>query len=112
MLLAMPDAPKLKTIRSRDFRIVFSNGARLRLGDNDAGITFLIETDDEAGTMVHEDQVQVLMTPRSLKILQLSLNHAMSELERAVGPIALAPEKLAELEKAFQAATQRLAPKT
>ena len=102
----MPDAPKVtrKTARNRDFRIVFANAIRLRLGDNECGITFVMETDDETGNIVLEDQIQVVMTPRSLKILQLTLNHAMTELERAIGPITLAPEKMAELEKALASA--------
>jgi hypothetical protein len=101
----MPDTPKRKTIRSRDFRIVFSNGARLRVGDNDCGITFLLETDDETGALIHEDQVQVAMTTKSLKILQLSINHVVADLERVIGPITLAPEKMAELEANLRAAS-------
>jgi hypothetical protein len=92
--------PKVRTIRGRDFRTVFANGMRIRLGDNDTAITFLIETDDENGMMVHEDQVQVMLTPKSLKVLQLVLTHGVGELEKALGaPITFAPEKQAELDK-------------
>jgi hypothetical protein len=90
---------KKKTVRSRDFKTIFSNGIRMRVGDNDAGITFLIETDDENGTLIFEDQVQILMTPKTLKVLQMVLSHSISELERIIGPITLAPEKQAEIER-------------
>ena len=92
-----------KTIRSRDFRTVFANGLRFRIGDNDAGMTFLIETDDETGNIVHEDQVQVVMTPRSLKVLQVVISHGLIELERLIGPIDLGAEKNTELEKILAA---------
>ena len=88
-----------KTIRSANFRTVFSNAIRMRLGDNDGSITFLIETDDETGAMIHEGQVQLLMTPKSLKILQMIVNHSIGELERVVRPIEFPPEKITEIGK-------------
>jgi hypothetical protein len=101
----MPDAPQAikKTIRSRDFRTVYSNGSRFRIGDNDASMTFLIETDDETGSMIHEDQVQVIMTPRSLKVLHMVITHGLTQLEQLMGPIDLGAEKIAEIQNALNA---------
>ena len=101
----MPDnkSSGKKTVRSRDFRTIYANGIRFRIGDTDAGITFLIETDDETGTMIHEDQVQVVVTPKALKVIQIVISHGLAELERVFGPIDLGAEKGAEIEKALAA---------
>jgi hypothetical protein len=79
---------------------------RFRIGDNDTAMTFLIETDDETGTIVHEDQVQVIVTPKTLKLLHMVLTHGISELERLIGPIDLGAEKISEIEKSLVDATK------
>src|ERR1700730_2873162 len=77
--LLMVDVQK-KFSRSRDFRIAFSNAVKMRIGDNDASLTFVVETDDENGSLMQEDQFQVIMTPKSLKILHMSIGYGLSEL--------------------------------
>jgi hypothetical protein len=96
-----------KTVRGRDYRTVFANGVRFRVGDNDAAMTFLIETDDETGTVVHEDQVQVIVTPKTLKVLHMVMTHGISELERLMGPIDLGAEKISEIEKSLVDGTKK-----
>jgi len=96
----MPDTPKPpRIVQAKEYRTTFANGMRVRIGDNDGGITFLIEAPDDAGVLFHEDQVQVVMTPKTMKILHITLGYAVSELERMVGgTIPVTPEQMSAIQ--------------
>jgi hypothetical protein len=84
----------------KDFRITFANAFRIRLGDNDCGLTFVVEADDPEGPY-QSDQIQVAMTPRTLKLLNFAVSKVLERLEEAVGPIPLPEEKTRALAAAL-----------
>ena len=84
----------------KDFRIVFANAFRLRVGDNDCSVTFVVETDDPDG-QYQTDQMQILLTPRSLKLLNFGITKVIEKFETSLGPIHVPEEKLRALEAAF-----------
>jgi hypothetical protein len=98
----MPEAPKRKVIPSRDFRSVYANIFRLRLGDNDGAVTFMMETDDGDGVLYNQEQVQVVMTPRGMKTLHLILANALEQLEKIAGPIQIAPGLVENIQKTMK----------
>jgi hypothetical protein len=88
---------------SKDFRVVAANSSRLRLGDNDCGLTFILETDDHEGP-VQIDEVQISLTPRALKLLNYTITKALGQFEELVGHIALPPEQLRIVDQQYEAA--------
>jgi hypothetical protein len=91
-----------ENLKTKDFRNVFSNSLSMQFSDNDVRITFghsLDVADPSKGVI---EEVSVFMTPRSAKILMLSLKSTIERFERAAGtPIFLAPGKMEEIEKAL-----------
>jgi hypothetical protein len=90
----------MRTGTASDFRIVFANAFRVRIGDNDCALSFVVETDDLQG-QIQIDQVQVACTPRTLKLMHHAITLGLKRLEAATGPIELPPDKIEGLEKAF-----------
>src|SRR5437868_3079939 len=83
-----------KVTRSPTWQVVYSNVTGLKFGDNDAQIIFGLDQDiAKPGTDVLE-QVTVVMTPRSLKILAHLLSIVIENFESNVGPIPVSAEKL------------------
>lgn len=97
----LPVTAEKPTLWARDHKIVFTNAFSLRLGDNDISIEFSTEQ-TIADKQVYLSQLQVMMTPKSAKILSLVLNNALEQLEKLSGaPITLPPDKIAELNRSF-----------
>jgi hypothetical protein len=88
--------------KTKDFRTVFSNSFSMQFSDNDVRIIFghVLDAADLAKGMIEE--VSVFMTPRSAKIVMLSLKNAIERFEQTTGtPIFLAPGKMKEIENAL-----------
>jgi phosphopantetheine adenylyltransferase len=93
----MPENP-----RTKDFCDVYSNSLSMQFNDNDVRITFghLIDVANPAKGMIEE--VSVFMTPRTAKIMMLSLKRTIETFEQTSGaPIPMPPEKVEEIEKAL-----------
>ena len=78
--------------RSKDFRYVFANTFAVRLGDNDLTITFGMAEGKDPEDMLEE--VAVVMTPRTLKIILNNLGNAFEAFESQIGEISVPPGKL------------------
>lgn len=79
--------------RSKDFRYVFTNAFGVRYGDNDVTLTLGITEGGSADDMLEE--MAVIMTPRTLKILVNNLNNLIQKVESEQGEIFVPPGKLA-----------------
>ena len=79
--------------RSKDFRYVFVNAFGMRLGDNDVTLTFGMHEGGDPKDMLEE--VAVIMTPRTLKIILNNLGNALKAFESKIGEIPVPPGKLA-----------------
>jgi hypothetical protein len=101
----------MRTKVDKDFRIVFANAFRVRVGDNDCSLTFIVETDDSEGQH-HSDQVQIVLTPRTLKIINFGVEKALERLEALTGTIHVPEEKLRALEAALGPQPQKAKPKS
>ena len=78
--------------RSKDFRYVFINAFGVRLGDNDVTLTLGMHEGGDPQDMLEE--VAVVMTPRTLKIILNNLGNVLKALESQVGEIPVPSEKL------------------
>ncbi len=78
--------------RSKDFRYVFINAFGVRLGDNDVTLTLGMYEGGDPQDMLEE--VAVVMTPRTLKIILNNLGNALKAMESHLGEISVPPEKL------------------
>lgn len=93
-----PDAPKpppVRLVRSKDFRVAFSNTFRFRVGAADIGIAFGYQTElpgpsDGPSVNLVSDEVEVVVTPTLLKLLQIAITDNIEAFEAATGkPIDL-----------------------
>ena len=73
--------------RSKDFRYVFANAFALRLGDNDVTLTLGMHEGGDPEDMLEE--VAVVMTPRTLKVILNNLDNALKALESEIGEISV-----------------------
>ncbi len=74
----------------------------MQFSDNDVRLTFGYVL-DAADPKVMAEEVSVFMTPRSAKIVMLSLKNTIERFEQTSGaPISLPPEKMEEIEKAIK----------
>ena len=79
--------------QSKDFRYVYANAFSVRLGDNDVTLMFGMH---ESGTDLQDmlEEVAIVMTPRTLKIILNNLGHALEAFESKLGEIPIPAEKL------------------
>ncbi len=78
--------------QSKDFRYVFVNAFAVRLGDNDVTLTLGMNESGPPEDMLEE--VAVVMTPRTLKVMLNNLDNALKALESQIGEIPVPPGKL------------------
>lgn len=102
----------IRMLRSKDFRAVYANTFRVRAGTGDIGIAFGYQTEvpSQSGDQsIIQDEIEIVVTPQVLKLLQLAIDDNVSALEKVIGPIALPPglvEALAEAKTKMQAAAE------
>ena len=78
--------------RSKDFRYVFINAYGLRFSDNDVTLTLgMLEGGDPKDMM---EEVAVVMTPRTLKIIMNNIQNVIAQFESDVGEIPVPPSKI------------------
>jgi hypothetical protein len=95
------EAPQ-KIIKSPDWRLVYSNTFGIMFGDNDVRLTISVDQDlQKPGTEVLE-QLAVIMTPRTAKILAHTLSAVVANFEAVNGPISLPQDRLEKLDAALQ----------
>ena len=78
--------------RSKDFRYVFINAFGARVGDNDLTLTLGLHEGGDPKDMLEE--VAIVMTPKTLKIILNNLGNALKGFESQFGEIPVPPEKL------------------
>ena len=78
--------------RSKDFRYVFVNAFAVRLGDNDITLTLGMHEGGDPQDMMEE--VAVVMTPKTLKIIVNNIGNVIEQFETDVGEIPIPPSKL------------------
>ena len=93
--------------RSKDFRYVYANAFALRLGDND--VTLILGMSEGGASEEILEEVAVVMTPRTLKIILNNLGNALKSFESHVGEIPVPPEKfLSSFDKMIEAGIARI----
>ncbi|MGD0023407.1 MAG: hypothetical protein ABSC37_02105 [Xanthobacteraceae bacterium] len=98
----MADDPKPVTtpktarfIRAKDFRVAFANTFRFRTGAADIGIAFGYQTEvpgptPDSSQNIIQDEVEVVLTPVMLKLMQMAIADNIEAIETATGsPIEL-----------------------
>ena len=78
--------------RSKDFRFVFINAFGARVGDNDLTLTLGMHEGGDPKDMLEE--VAIVMTPKTLKIMLNDLGNVLNALESQIGEIPVPPAKL------------------
>ena len=80
--------------RSKDFRYVFANAFSVRLSDNEITIKFGMDEGGDPKNLDILDEVAVVMTPKTLKIMLNNLGNALTAMEAQFGEVSVPPEKL------------------
>lgn len=94
--------------RSENFRWVFTNALGIQLSENEALITVGFAQDVTKPVESNVEEVGIIMTPRTAKLLMHVLQNAIGSWEKAHNTqIPIAPEKLAEIEKAMQTSASK-----
>lgn len=86
-------------VQSKDYRTVFASAFRMRVSDNDVTVSIAAEYDDIKGNPFIQDEVRLVMTHRSAKVLMLALNNIITVYESQKGQIQLPPGKEEEIAK-------------
>lgn len=95
--------PEKLTFWTPDHRIVFTNSFSIRMGDND--ITIECSTEQNVnGTDGYLSSTQLVMTPKSAKVLALLLTKSLERMERELGPIPLDPERANKIAEMIESA--------
>jgi hypothetical protein len=75
------------SIRSPDFKDIYTNATRVSLSPWDMNITFTLTKEIMPGVLVGEDQAVVRMSPQQFKIFAESLLTTMTAWEEVFGAI-------------------------
>ena len=78
--------------RSKDFRYIFANAFALRFSDNDVTLTLGMHEGGDPEDMLEE--VAVVMTPRTMKIIVNNISNVIEQFETDVGEILIPSAKL------------------
>jgi hypothetical protein len=90
------EARREQTIEyARDFRYVYANTLGIAGSNHDFQIAFGIDADITSPGSKVQQQVTVILTHNSAKLLAATLSQLVETIERQVGPIPLAEDKLA-----------------
>src|SRR4051812_35086045 len=93
--------------RAKDFRYVFASTFGARASDNDIAVVVGIDEGDTPGEII-EEQVGIIMTPRSAKLLHHILGQVLDRIEKATGDISIAPDKLEQISRDLRGAATNL----
>jgi hypothetical protein len=86
------DAPKAaRLLRAPNFKNAYSNTFRIRIGDNDISIAFGYQT-EVLDQVILQDEVEVVLTPRTFKVLALAIGPILEDIEKQMGTIAVPQE--------------------
>jgi hypothetical protein len=91
--------PSARLMRSKDFRVAFANTFRLRTGAADIGIAFGYQTEvpgptPNIGQNIITDEVEVVVTPIMLKLLQIAITDNIEAFETATGKTIELPQAI------------------
>jgi hypothetical protein len=84
-------------IRNKDFRNVFSNSFRVRAAPTEIAITFGYATAVPAGNgerQILQDEVEVILTPATLKLLKMGIDDNLEAVEKVIGTIQISQDVL------------------
>jgi hypothetical protein len=104
----------IRFVRAKDFRVAYSNTFRFRISPGDIAIAFGYQTEIPDQGII-QDEVEVVLTPATLKVLKLAMDDTLEAVEKAIGSIQLPPEIMEQITAAKTAATAAAAetfPKT
>lgn len=93
--LQLQDPVAARVMRAKDFRVAFANTFRFRTGTNDIGIAFGYQTEvpgpiPNSTQNIVQDEVEVVLTPVVLKLLQMAIADNIEAFETTTGhPIEL-----------------------
>lgn len=87
---------RAEIVRSKDFRVIYSNAFRMRVGENDIGMVIGYATNlPTEERPVVQDEAEIVVTPRQLKYMSRMIERAVQDIEAVFGEIAL-PEYMAD----------------
>jgi len=94
--------PQIALARAKDFRTAFTNTFRLRLGNNDCSLIFGFQTELANQQALLNEEVELVMTPITLKHLSEVLKVGIQQLETALGaPVVLPDHLVKNLDEGF-----------
>ena len=111
-----PQVPSVHVFRSQEWRSVYTNNAKIRVGPADVSVTFARTLEYPIGVGALEELVEVTMTPKSLKQTLITLQETIRCYEELFGEVKLEAafhpnleairQSFVSLKTAIEAATQ------
>ncbi len=86
-----PSASELQLTRPIDFRHVFANQSRTRVGNGEIGLIFSYLEELPGGAQHLTDIISVSLTPTHAKRIAVTLTELIKEYEMKIAPIAMQP---------------------
>jgi hypothetical protein len=91
-----PEKKPVRYIRSREFRNVYTNSFRMRATANDVGVNFGYQSELPNDETVLQDEVEIIMTPLTVKFLTLVLQSIVDDIEKQAGQKIEIPAEMLE----------------
>jgi len=85
----MSENPRLNNARSKDFRYVYTNGITAQFGGHDFTLVFGIKEWQTSNDGKLFEEVGVVMTPTTAKMLAITLTKAVENFEKSSGNVIL-----------------------
>jgi hypothetical protein len=78
--------PSIRLSRSKEYRTIYSNTFRAKMGSTEIGVVFGYQTEiPGVGDNVIIDEAEIVMTTTTLKVLYLALRDFVEVIENAAG---------------------------
>ena len=95
----------IKNERSKDFRYVYANGMKMQFGPIDVILTFGIKEDLASSEEAIFEEVGIVLTPVTAKLLAMSLTRTIEHVEKTSNiEIPIDPAKSAYVDNILRAA--------
>src|ERR1700730_10762841 len=84
-----------RIIRAKEYRTIYTNTFRVRIGDNDVGLIIGYQTQAPNDQMLVQDEAEIVVTPRQLKFMAQMFGRVVEDIESVIGEVVL-PEQMKE----------------
>lgn len=101
-------APPKDWPKSPQFRTVYTNAITLQFTDHEALLGFGLNVKNQKGEDDITEEVRVVLTPKTAKLLSHILTNTIAAIEKTTGSIIPTTEKIAEIDEMLKTQSEML----